>query len=255
MAGGGVGSLSAYAGVTTEYERLDGSVYSTASITSTETSGTVQNLDADMISYAFDWKLIGWKTDDLFVGVPFVGYAVRAQKAPPQPVSDLKAIYSSNNGGEVMLMWTAPDKAYGRTEIQWFYVNCDQKTSFISARENRGEGTVHSVTINVKDYSPRFATFTVTSYNDVTKEASMPSNEAYCLFALSDIEVKALVDSVKTELEESIKEIKDVLESNTSDIDELKKTLSRLEQAYKAADELIKSDLADLIDDIADFKQ
>lgn len=255
MAGGGIGSLSAYAGVTAEYERLDGSVYSTASITSTETSGTVQNLDADMISYAFDWKLIGWKTDDLFVGVPFVGYAVKAQKAPPQPVSDLKTVYSSNNGGEVTLTWTAPEESYGRTEIHWFYVNCDQKTSFIDARGNRGEGTVHTVTVSVKDYSPRFATFTVTSYNEATKEASMPSNEAYCLFALSDIEVNELVDSVKKELEESIKEINEALESNTEDIDELKKALSKLEQAYKAADELIKSDLADLINDITDFKQ
>lgn len=259
MAGGGIGSLSAYAGVTAEYERLDSSTYSTAAITGTETSGTVQNLDADSISYSFDWKLIGWKTDDLFVGVPFVGYAVKAQKAPPQPVTDLKATFSSANGGEVTLTWTAPNEAYGRTEIEWFYVKCDQKDSSITGRENSGAGNVHSATINVRDYSPRYATFTVTSYNDKTKEASMPSNEAYCLFAMSDTEVNELIKQTKTDLENNIKALKEALEeadkNNSTDIEALKNIVSQLDEAYKAADTLINSDLADLAEDLKSFKE
>ncbi|MDH8276264.1 hypothetical protein QIG69_28330, partial [Klebsiella pneumoniae] len=58
MAGGGAFGFSAYVGVTAGYERLDGSSISTASMTSTETSGTVQTLTSDLSYYGFDWKLI-----------------------------------------------------------------------------------------------------------------------------------------------------------------------------------------------------
>lgn len=53
MAGGGIGSFSAYAGVTAGFERLKGNSFSKASMTATETSGTVQNLTSDLTDYGF----------------------------------------------------------------------------------------------------------------------------------------------------------------------------------------------------------
>ena len=65
-----------------------------------------ENLSNDQTDYRFDLKLIGWKTDDLFAGVPFVGYAVKGQ------ADDLKATYSYEDGGTVTLTWTAPPVSY-----------------------------------------------------------------------------------------------------------------------------------------------
>ena len=130
MAGGGAFGFSAYAGVTAGYERLEGSSISTASMTSTETSGTVQNLSADLSYYGFDWKLIGWKTGDLFAGVPFVGYAVKNQKDLPKAVTDLKAEYNAEDK-TVTLTWTPPTADPGRTKITDFYAYDDLHDGYI----------------------------------------------------------------------------------------------------------------------------
>ena len=237
MAGGNVlGSFSAYAGATAGYERLVGHTRSTASLTSTETSGTVQNLSGDMTSYGFSWKLIGWKTDDLFAGVPFVGYAVKDQTAPPPPASDLKASFSADNGGTVTLTWMSPEEVSGRPYPQFFYVHCDQQENYVAACKNNGAGLEHSITVNVKDFSPRYATFTVSAlYEGTTANlASAPSNEVYVLFAMSDQEVNDLVK----DLQDKIAALKAELEKKDTD---LAQAITDLIAAYKAADETLKA--------------
>lgn len=195
MVGGGsdILNVSAYAGITAEYERLKGSSISTASMTSTETSGTVQNLSPDLTDYGFNWKLIGWKTDDLFKGVPFVGYAVKDQRDLPKPVDDLKASYSN---GKVTLTFTAPTADPGRMQTTHFYAYDDLHDRYVGACSNNygpnGDNAERSITIDVSGYSATGATFTVIPYREdammggIGGTRGMPSNEVFCLFAMSD---------------------------------------------------------------------
>ena len=217
MVGGGVGSFSAYAGVTAGYERLKGNSFSKASITSTETSGTVQNLSADLTNYGFNWKLIGWKTTDMLPGVPFVGYAVKDQTDLPQPVDDLKATYAD---GTVTLTFTAPTTDTGRMAATHFYAYDDQHDGYIGACSN--SSTDRSITIDVSGYTTQGATFTVIPYNENTNMRGVPSNEVLCLFVMSDKDVNALVQ-------------------------ELKKSIADLETALKAGDTDLAGKIADLV--------
>ncbi|MBP3304846.1 MAG: apolipoprotein A1/A4/E family protein [Oscillospiraceae bacterium] len=243
MVGGGsdILNVSAYAGITAEYERLKGSSISTASMTSTETSGTVQNLSPDLTDYGFNWKLIGWKTDDLFPGVPFVGYAVKDQKDLPKPVDDLKASYSN---GKVTLTFTAPSADPGRMQTTHFYAYDDLHDRYIGACSNNygpnGDNVERSITIDVSGYSATGATFTVIPYREdpmmggIGGTRGMPSNEVFCLFAMSDKEVKALIQ----ELKDKIADLTEALEEQGSDYEA---KLAELIEAYKAADEALKS--------------
>lgn len=236
MAGGGIASFEAYAGITAEYERLKGSSISTASMTSTETSGTVQNLSPDLTDYGFNWKLIGWKTDDLFKGVPFVGYAVKDQKDLPKAVDDLKASYSN---GKVTLTFTAPKTDPGRMVATHFYAYDDLHDRYIGACSYYDANPEHSITIDVSGYTTQGATFTVIPFNKNKNLRGVPSNEVYCLFAMSDKEVSALLQ----ELQDKVDTLTTELEEQGSD---LEAAIADLIVAYQAADELLKSQADDL---------
>ena len=238
MAGGGAFGFSAYAGATAGYERLEGSSISTASMTSTETSGTVQNLTSDLSYYGFDWKLIGWKTDDLFAGVPFLGYAVRNQKDLPKAVNDLKAEYNAEDK-TVTLTWTAPTADPGRMKITDFYAYDDLHDRYIGVCS----ASRHSIVIDVSEYDAPGATFTVISYcrdklvGGVEGMRGMPSNEAYCLFAMSDKEVSAL-----------IQDLKDKIDTLTKQDSDFATALADLIKAYQAADSALNSKVDGLED-------
>ena len=243
MAGGGsdILNVSAYAGITAEYERLKGSSISKASMTGTETSGTVQNLSPDLTDYGFNWKLIGWKTDDLFKGVPFVGYAVKDQKDLPKAVDDLKASYSN---GKVTLTFTAPTADPGRMETTHFYAYDDLHDNYVGACSNNygpnGDKVERSITIDVSGYSASGATFTVIPYREdkmmggIGGTRGVPSNEVYCLFAMSDKEVSALTK----DLQDQIDALNTALEEQDSDLAD---AIADLTEAYQAADEALKS--------------
>lgn len=240
MAGGGAFGFSAYVGVTAGYERLEGSSISTASMTSTETSGTVQNLSADLSYYGFDWKLIGWKTGDLFAGVPFVGYAVKNQKDLPKAVTDLKAEYNAEDK-TVTLTWTPPTADPGRTKITDFYAYDDLHDGYIGVCTASHD----SIVIDVSGYDAPGATFTVISYcrdklvGGVEGMRGMPSNEVYCLFAMSAKAVEELIQNLK----DQIAALTEALEEQGSD---LEAAIADLIVAYQAADELLKSQADDL---------
>ena len=226
MAGGGAFGFSAYVGVTAGYERLDGSSISTASMTSTETSGTVQNLTADLTDYAFNWKLIGWKTDDLFPGVPFVGYAVKEQKDLPMPVDDLKAVYSAEDK-TVTLTFTAPETDPGRMAATHFYAYDDLHDGSIGACSNSSSDPERSITIDVSGYTTQGATFTVIPFNETTNMRGMPSNEAYCLFVMSSNVVSELIQ----ELRDKIAALETALKKGDADLAD---DIADLVEAYKA---------------------
>ena len=238
MAGGGAFGFSAYAGATAGYERLEGSSISTASMTSTETSGTVQNLTSDLSYYGFDWKLIGWKTDDLFAGVPFLGYAVKNQKDLPKAVNDLKAEYNAEDK-TVTLTWTPPTADPGRMKITDFYAYDDLHDRYIGVCS----ASRHSIVIDVSEYDAPGATFTVISYcrdklvGGVEGMRGMPSNEAYCLFAMSDKEVSGL-----------IQDLKDKIDALTKQDSDFATALADLIKAYQAADSALNSKVDGLED-------
>lgn len=238
MAGGGAFGFSAYAGVTAGYERLEGSSISTASMTSTETSGTVQNLTSDLAYFGFDWKLIGWKTSDLFAGVPFVGYAVKNQKDLPQAVDDLKAVYSAENQ-TVTLSWTAPSANSGRMPTQYYYAYNDLEDGYIKACSYSSSKQEYSMTIDVSEYDAAGATFTIVPFNEFYNLRGMPSNEVYCLFAMSAKGVEELIQNLK----DQIKALTEALEEQGSDFEA---KLAELIAAYQAADEALQSQVDDL---------
>ena len=238
MAGGGAFGFSAYAGVTAGYERLEGSSISTASMTSTETSGTVQNLTSDLAYFGFDWKLIGWKTSDLFAGVPFVGYAVKNQKDLPQAVDDLKAVYSAENQ-TVTLSWTAPTANSGRMPTQYYYAYNNLEDGYIKACSYSSSKQEYSMTIDVSEYDAAGATFWVIPFNEYYNLRGMPSNEVYCLFAMSAKGVEELIQNLK----DQIKALTEALEEQGSDFEA---KLAELIAAYQAADEALQSQVDDL---------
>ncbi|MGN0164544.1 MAG: hypothetical protein ACI39R_00030 [Lachnospiraceae bacterium] len=243
MAGGGAFGFSAYAGATAGYERLDGESFSTASMTSTETSGTVQNLGADLTDYGFDWKLIGWKTDDLFPGVPFVGYAVKNQKDLPMPVDDLKATYNSDDQ-TVTLTFTVPETDPGRMAATHFYAYDDLHEGYIGACSTSSSNSERSITIDVSGYTAQSATFTVIPFNETTNMRGMPSNEAYCLFVMSSNVVSKLFQ----ELRDKIAALETALEKGDADLAD---DIADLVAAYKALSAEVK-DLKDVQEALSD---
>ena len=208
-----------------------------------------ENLSNDQTDYRFDWKLIDWKTDDLFAGVPFVGYAVRGQADLPKPADDLKATYSYEDGGTVTLTWTAPQNDYGRTGITHFVVYDDlHGGDHISQTSCKGAGVEHSVTINVKDYEATAQTFTVCSFYEqqigsVSGIMVPPSNEVYCVFSMSGEEVNNLFDSLKQQMQGKIDTISAQLaELGTAPGENIKNLID----AYRSADALLKGQIEDV---------
>lgn len=240
----GVIPVSAYAGVTAGYEYLASHSYSAAHVTSEETSGTVQNLTNDLTDYGFDWKLIGWKTGDLFAGVPFVGYAVRTQRDLPKPVNDLQGTFNYTDGGSVTLNWTSPTIDKGRTGISYFVVYDDvHGSTHVSQISNKGEGLEHSVTINVSQYGVNSATFKVCSFyelNDGSASGIMgiPSNELFTVFSLTPQEIENLISDAKTEMQTQIDALNTQLtEQGAANA----QAITDLMAAYKQADDLLQA--------------
>ena len=170
--GASFAGFGASAGITTSISALKSKGISTAQVTTTATSGTVQNLSDDATEYNFDWQLIGWKTepgDGLFSGVPFVGYAVRSVSAPPPCVTDLHVEYDGTPG-RAYLCWNMPKILTGRIAVhnfdvyrvdngsrQWLgNINCDKtgfamfevsstsspSASYVSGSQKRADRTV-----------------------------------------------------------------------------------------------------------------
>lgn len=243
MVGGGAFGFSAYAGATAGYERLDGSSFSTASMTSTETSGTVQNLTSDLSDYGFNWKLIGWKTTDLFPGVPFVGYAVKDQKDLPMPVDDLKATYNADDQ-TVTLTFTAPETEPGRMAATHFYAYDDLHDGYIGACNYSSTDPNRSITIDVSGYTAQSATFTVIPYNETYNMRGVPSNEAYCLFVMSNNLVSTLIQ----ELRDRIAALQTALEKEDAD---LAAAIDDLVESYKALTAAVE-DLEDVQEALSD---
>lgn len=253
MAGGGLGRFKVYGGVALSFEGLRSSTVSRAVITGTNTSGSVQNLNASDSDYGFSWKLIGWKTepeDKLFDDVLFVGYAVRGARAPVSPVTDLHAGYTANiedDGGTVTLTWTAPEQSYGRISPDEFDVyRMDGEPTKIGTLTSKGNGQRHAFVIDVSDYEENEATYALISVtHQVDGKNSDFSNEAYCLFAMSAQETYALFEKVRQELSEAAENLKKaVAEDNGKAI---AAAMEELTKAYEAADTLLSGriDLAD----------
>ena len=251
-ADGGVIPVSAYEGVTADYEYLSNRSISSAHITTEETSGAVQNLTEDLDDYGFDWKLIGWKTSDLFAGVPFVGYAVRNQRDLPKPADDLTAEYTSENDGKVTLTWTSPELETGRMEITHFVIWQDgEKVKIVS---NTGAGSPHTTEIDVSQYTNNSATYAVSSYREIDGGASgymgIPSNEVFIAFSLTPQEIENLIADAKTEMQAQIDALNTQLaEQGTAE------SINNLIAAYKEADALLNSELAAQSDQLAELQQ
>ena len=219
-----------------------------------ETSGAVQNLTEDLDDYGFDWKLIGWKTSDLFAGVPFVGYAVRNQRDLPKPADDLTAEYTSENDGKVTLTWTSPELETGRMEITHFVIWQDgEKVKIVS---NTGAGSPHTTEIDVSQYTNNSATYAVSSYREIDGGASgymgIPSNEVFIAFSLTPQEIENLIADAKTEMQEQIDALNTQLaEQGTANAE----SINNLIAAYKEADALLNSELAAQSDQLAELQQ
>lgn len=242
--GASFAGFGASAGITTSISALKSKGISTAQVTTTATSGTVQNLSDDATEYNFDWQLIGWKTepgDGLFSGVPFVGYAVRSVSAPPPCVTDLHVEYDGTPG-RAYLCWNMPKILTGRIAVhnfdvyrvdngsrQWLgNINCD-KTGFAM--------------FEVSSTSSPSASYVVVAKNAFTGQSSIDSNEVLVVFATTTNQVKKLIEDASTDLTGSINDLKAAIESGQAEA--IEKAVEDLTKAYKEADELVKSELTD----------
>ena len=242
--GSSFAGFGASVGITTSLSSLKSKGISTAQVTTTATSGTVQNLSDDATEYNFDWQLIGWKTDasdGLFNGVPFVGYAVRSVSAPPPCVTDLHVEYDGTPG-RAYHCWNMPKILTGRIAVhnfdvyrvdngsrQWLgNINCD-KTGFAM--------------FEVSSTSSPSASYVVVAKNAFTGQSSIDSNEVLVVFATTTNQVKKLIEDASTDLTGSINDLKAAIESGQAEA--IEKAVEDLTKAYKEADELVKSELTD----------
>ena len=229
--------FGASVGVSSSLSSLRSKGVSTAQVTTTQTGGSVQNLDADRTNYGFDWQLIGWKTepaDSLFKDVPFVGYAVKNVSAPMAFVSDLKCTYTGNPS-EVVLSWTAPPDQEGRIPARYFeaYRTDGGKREMIRGTN----GT--SFTYKCTDLT---ASFVVVAQDGEGKTRSADSNEVTAIFALTEPQVRALIEQTGGNLETAIANLKKALEEGQTET--INKAIADLTAAYQAADDLLKSELS-----------
>ena len=228
--------FGASVGVSSSLSSLRSRGVSTAQVTTTQTGGSVQNLDADRNNYGFDWQLIGWKTepaDSLFKDVPFVGYAVKNVSAPMAFVNDLKCTYTGNPS-EVVLSWTAPPDQEGRIPARYFeaYRTDGGKREMIRGTN----GT--SFTYKCTDLT---ASFVVVAQDGEGKTRSADSNEVTAIFALTEPQVRALIEQTSGSIDAAIAALKESLE--TGQAEAIAKAIADLTSAYQAADEVLKAEI------------
>ena len=241
--GSSFAGFGASVGITTSLSSLKSKGISTAQVTTTATSGTVQNLSDDATEYNFDWQLIGWKTDasdGLFNGVPFVGYVVRNVSAPPPCVTDLHVEYDGTPG-RAYLCWNMPQILTGRIAVHNFDVyRVDGGKRQLLGNINCDE-TGYAM-FEVTSGSPS-ASYVVVAKNVQTGQCSIDSNEVLVIFATTKDQVKKLIEDAYTDLTGSINDLKTALESGQAEA--IKKAIEDLTEAYKAADDLLKSELTE----------
>ena len=242
--GSSFAGFGASVGITTSLSSLKSKGISTAQVTTTATSGTVQNLSDDATEYNFDWQLIGWKTDasdGLFNGVPFVGYAVRNVSAPPPCVTDLHVEYDGTPG-RAYLCWNMPQILTGRIAVHNFDVyRVDGGKRQLLGNINCDE-TGYAM-FEVSSTSSPSASYVVVAKNAQTGQCSIDSNEVLVIFATTKDQVKKLIEDAYTDLTGSINDLKTALESGQAEA--IEKAVEDLTKAYKEADELVKSELTD----------
>ena len=242
--GASFAGFGASAGITTSISALKSKGISTAQVTTTATSGTVQNLSDDATEYNFDWQLIGWKTepgDKLFSGVPFVGYAVRSVSAPPPCVTDLHVEYDGTPG-RAYLCWNMPKILTGRIAVH----NFDVYRVDNGSRQRLGNiycDETGFAMFEVSSTSNPSASYVVVAKNALTGQSSIDSNEVLVVFATTTKQVKKLIEDACTDLTGSINGLKAAIESGQAEA--IEKAVGDLTKAYKEADELVKSELAE----------
>ena len=242
--GASFAGFGASAGITTSISSLKSKGISTAQVTTTATSGTVQNLSDDATEYNFDWQLIGWKTepgDRLFSGVPFVGYAVRSVSAPPPCVTDLRVEYDGTPG-RAYLCWNMPKILTGRIAVH----NFDVYRVDNGSRQRLGNiycDETGFAMFEVSSTSSPSASYVVVAKNALTGQSSIDSNEVLVVFATTTNQVKKLIEDAYTDLTGSINDLKAAIESGQAEA--IEKAVEDLTKAYKEADELVKSELTD----------
>lgn len=255
--GAGWGSFGAYAGVQASMDYLRSSGVSTGVIKTTSTAGQIQNLTSNENGYNFRWKLIGWKTTDLFPGVLFVGYAVdpNSISALPIPVDDLTATYPSDRDNHVMLKWTSPEADANRPSISRFniYLVTDNgKESFLGYVDYTGSEKEHRFYYDIDKLSQASITVIVKSMREGNPVLiSLPSNEASCVLTLKEKEIRKLIEAARKDLEDKIKALEEASDSDLADaIEDLtiayKDADEALDKKYGDITETIKSDLEDL---------
>lgn len=241
--GSSFAGFGASVGISSSLESLRSSGVSTAQVTTTQTGGSVQNMQNEEDEYNFSWQLIGWKTapsDSLFNGVPFVGYAVKNISAPPICINDLSVVYSDKSG-EATLKWTAPEEIEGRMTGKYFHIfrTDGQRTAIDVLQGNPGDDMQFKVSSNTPS-----ATYVIVSSNYATlnirrEQHSIDSNEVLVVFSATGEQVNKLIESSYNDLKNSIDELKNALESGQSDA--IQKAIADLTKAYKDADALITS--------------
>lgn len=247
MAGASFAGNGAYAGVSASMESVTSNTKTTSQLRQVGTGGTVQNLDADQTAYGFQWQLIGWKAeadDNLFNNdVLFVGYLVKDVKAPPEPVTNLSASYPGNENGELVLTWTAPTVSDGRTDITHFAIYENGK--LIKMVSNTGAGKEQSFAIDVSEYTQSQVTYYVLSSAIVTSGSasynvySIPSNAVQCALAMTEKQVRELVDAAIADLNSGLEGLKDALgqKANQTALDA---AIRALTDAYENADTIVR---------------
>ena len=245
--GASFAGFGASVGITTSLSALKSKGISTAQVTTTSTSGTVQNLDGEAAAYTFDWQLIGWKTDaadGLFNGVPFVGYAVKRVSAPPTCVRDLHVEYFSTPG-TAQLVWNMPEILDSRIAVDSFDVYRVDGIKRELVGENIKCNSENYANFDLSSDDGHSASYVVVGKNTLTGQRSIDSNEVLVVFATTPKQVKELIGNAYNNLNGSINDLKSAIESGQTEA--IKQAVEDLTKAYKEADELVKSELTEAV--------
>ena len=236
-AGSSFMGFGASAGITTSLESLRSSGVSTAQVTTTQTGGSVQNLSDEEAEYMFNWQLIGWKTeasDGLFKDVPFVGYAVKDASAPTPCVNDLYVTYT-DTPGEAYLHWTKPASPEGRIPAEFYYIY-ETNTKNGLTFKGRTTETQYRVTSSAPS-----ASYIVVAYDKTDKIRSLDSNEVMVVFAVTEEQVRKLIEQAGGDIDAAVAALKQALEAGQAEA--IAKAVADLTAAYQTADELLKSEV------------
>ncbi|MGI6752615.1 MAG: S-layer homology domain-containing protein [Anaerovoracaceae bacterium] len=178
--------VSSKAGFYGSLDYMSGSSESTTKSSSTETSGTVQDLDAEALvakgipesvirAYGFTWAL-GKTTRNLGVAgknVLILGYKVTDITAPTPPVTDLEV--DLRGEASVELTWSKPDTT-GRFPVDGYNVYQKKGNSYERLNEDLLGAGESSYEVSGLKSNTEY-TFVVTTYN-TEKGESLWSNEA-----------------------------------------------------------------------------